>query len=330
MSVSLKSLIDTLNETCRRALEAAAGLCVTQTHYEVDIEHLLMKLLDVPDSDLQRVLRHYVIDQARLSRDLTRTLDHLKTGNTRTPALSPRLPRLISDAWTLASIEFGARKVRSGHLLLALLENEELARLARDSSEEFRKVRIEELHQHLPALVAGSSEGTTDFPMVAPTQTSQSGTVNLSRTPALQQYTIDLTARARQGDIDPVLGRDGEIRQLIDILIRRRQNNPILTGEAGVGKTAVVEGLALRIAAGDVPPPLRQVALCALDLGLLQARAGVRGEFEQRLKSLLTEIQSSPQPIILFVDEAHTLYWRRKPGWPGRCGEFAEARVSAR
>jgi type VI secretion system protein VasG len=306
MSVSLKSLIGKLNDTCRGALEAAAGLCLTRTHYDVDIEHLLLKLCEAQDTDVQRLLRHYEIDQARLSRDLTRALDRLKTGNARTPTLSPRIPRLISEAWTVASIDFGASQIRSGHLLLALLENEELARLARESSDVLQQISAEDLHKHLPDLVAGSAEDKAAAPVTAP-EATQPGVVAGAKTPALDQYTIDLTARARQGDIDPVLGRDFEVRQIVDILTRRRQNNPILTGEAGVGKTAVVEGLALRIVAGDVPPPLHNVSLRVLDLALLQAGAGVRGEFENRLKSVIAEVKASPQPIILFIDEAHTM-----------------------
>jgi type VI secretion system protein VasG len=305
MNVNLKSLIGKLNPTCRSALEAAAGLCLTRSHYDVDIEHLFIKLNEAPDTDLQRLLRHYDVDQGRLASDLTRALDRLKTGNTRTPVLSPRLPRLISEAWSLASIDYGAASVRSGHLLLALLANDDLGRLAQESSAEFARISVEELHQHLPDLVAGSSEDKAAPVALAPA-TMPAG-ADAANTPALQQYTIDLTARARQDDIDPVLGRDAEIRQLIDILTRRRQNNPILTGEAGVGKTAVVEGLALRIVAGDVPPPLRNVSLRVLDLGLLQAGAGVRGEFENRLKAVIAEVKASPQPIILFIDEAHTL-----------------------
>ncbi len=305
MSVSLKSLIGKLNDPCRNALEAAAGLCLTRTHYDVDIEHLFLKLSEMPDTDLQRLLRHFEIEQARLSRDLTRALDRFKTGNARTPALAPRIPRLIGEAWTIATIDFGASKIRSGHLLLALLENEDLARLARESSDVFQKISVEELHKHLPDLISGSGEDTVEA-QTAP-ETAQPGGTGISKTPALDQYTIDLTGRARQGDIDPVLGRDFEIRQLVDILTRRRQNNPILTGEAGVGKTAVVEGLALRIIAGDVPPPLLNVSLRGLDLGLLQAGAGVRGEFENRLKSVIAEVKAALQPIILFIDEAHTM-----------------------
>ncbi len=307
MNVSLKSLIGKLDDTCRSALEGAAGLCLTRTHYDVDIEHLFLKLGEAPDSDLQRILRHFGVDHARLSKDLTRALDRLKTGNARTPALSPRIPRLISEAWTVASIELGATRIRSGHLLLALLANDDLASLARESSGEFRKISLEELRQRLPDLVAGSLEDKAEARGATPEEAVGQRVPAGSKTPALDQYTVDVTARARQGDIDPVLGRDFEIRQLVDILTRRRQNNPILTGEAGVGKTAVVEGLALRIAAGDVPPPLRHVSLRSLDLALLQAGAGVRGEFENRLKSVIAEVKASPQPVILFIDEAHTM-----------------------
>ena len=227
----------------RNALEAAAGLCLTRTHYDVDIEHLFLKLCEAQDTDFQHLLRHYEIDPARLSRDLTRALDRLKTGNARTPALSPRIRALISEAWTIASIDFGASRVRSGHLLLALLENEDLARLAQEIADVLQKISVEDLHKRLPDLVAGSAEDKAAEQAIAP-ETMQPGITVGSKTPALDQYTIDLTARARQGDIDPVLGRDFEIRQIVDILTRRRQNNPILTGEAGVGKTAVVEGLA--------------------------------------------------------------------------------------
>ena len=168
MNVSLKSLISKLNDTCRSALEGAAGLCLTRTHYDVDIEHLFLKLCEMPDIDFTRLLRHYEIDAARLSRDLTRALDRFKTGNARTPALAPRMPRLISEAWTIASIDFGAARVRSGHLLLALVSNDDLARLARETSAEFEKISAEDLHQHLPNLVAGSGEDKAEAPAEAP------------------------------------------------------------------------------------------------------------------------------------------------------------------
>jgi type VI secretion system protein VasG len=309
MNVNLKSLIGRLNDTCRSALEGAAGLCLSRTNYDVEVEHFLLKLVETPDTDLTKILGHYEVDSSRLSKDLTRALDRLKTGNARTPALSPRLPKLVEDAWLLASIEFGNSKIRSGHLILALLSNGDLVRLARETSREFNNISVESLSKSLPDIVAGSAEDKAAMSFGAPAggAAAQPGIAGTGKTQALDQYTVDLTARARGGHIDPVLGRDFEIRQVIDILTRRRQNNPILTGEAGVGKTAVVEGFALRIAKGDVPLPLKNVAVRTLDLGLLQAGAGVKGEFENRLKSVIEEVKGSPQPIIVFIDEAHTM-----------------------
>ncbi|HST21356.1 MAG TPA: type VI secretion system ATPase TssH [Blastocatellia bacterium] len=308
MNVNLKPLIATLNDTCRGALEAAAGLCLSRTNYDVEIEHLLIKLAEAEESDLARIARHFEIDQARLAKDITRALDRLKSGNSRTPALSPRLPRLIQDAWLLASIEFEAQRIRSGHLILSLLSNDDLARLAREVSKEFHQISVESLRKNFAEITAGSIESREASNASARTDDDAQPEISAGgKTKALDQFTVDLTAKARKGDIDPVLGRDFEIRQVVDILTRRRQNNPILTGEAGVGKTAVVEGFALRIAQGDVPPPLRNVSVRTLDLGLLQAGAGIKGEFENRLKSVIEEVKSSPQPIILFIDEAHTM-----------------------
>lgn len=308
MFSNLKSLIAKLDRTCRSALEAAAGLCLSRTHYDVELEHLLIKLVEAPDTDLARILRHFEVDTSRLMRDLSRALDRLKTGNARTPALSPRLPRLFEEAWSLATIDYGVRVLRSGHLLLSLLADPDTARLARDLSPEFNKISAETLQKDLMNITAGSSEDKESDVTGGPTEAGMPvGAGPGSKTPALDQYTVNLTERARKGEIDPVLCRDFEIRQVVDILTRRRQNNPILTGEAGVGKTAVVEGFALRIVAGDVPPPLRNVSLRTLDLGLLQAGAGVKGEFENRLKSVIAEVKSSALPVILFIDEAHTM-----------------------
>ena len=307
MNVDLKALIAKLNITCRNSLEAAAGLCMSRTNYNVEIEHLLIKLIETQDSDVQKIMRHFEVNEARLISDITRTLDRLKTGNTRTPALAPQLPALIQEAWLLASIEGGASKVRSGHLTLALLADRDLARLAFDISSEFNLISVEALKKNLAKITAGTVEDKESSTSDKQTAGNRATSVTGGTTRALDQYTIDLTAKARRGDIDPVLGRDSEIRQLVDILTRRRQNNPILTGEAGVGKTAVVEGFALRVAQGDVPEPLKTVAVRTLDLGLLQAGAGVKGEFENRLKSVIEEVKSSPQPIILFIDEAHTM-----------------------
>lgn len=306
MDINLKSLISKLNDTSRRALESAAGLCLSRSNYNVEIEHWLLKILELTDSDLSRLLRYYEIEQSRLTRELTRSIDRLKTGNTRPPALSVKIVDLVRESWVLASIEFGAPAVRTGHLLLALLSDADLLRLTRETMPELARISADALSREMRDIVSGSAE---DEPTSRETsgETPTGGQVTGGKTPALDQYTVDLTLRARQGKIDPVLGRDFEVRQVVDILTRRRQNNPILTGEAGVGKTAVVEGFALRIAAGDVPPPLKNVALRTLDLGLLQAGAGVKGEFENRLKSVIEEVKKSPQPIIIFIDEAHTM-----------------------
>jgi type VI secretion system protein VasG len=310
MAVNLKSLIARLNRTCHSALEGAAGLCLSRTNYDVEPEHLLLKLVEISDTDIGNILRHYEINPARISKDLTRALDKLKTGNARTPGLSPRLPQWIQEAWLLASVDYGAAEVRSGHLLLTLLASDDLARLAREISKELATISVESLKKNLPDITATSGEAREATALgSAPDVVGAEGGEALAsgKGKALDQFTIDLTARAKAGKIDPVLGRDFEIRQVVDILTRRRQNNPILTGEAGVGKTAVVEGFALRIAQGDVPQPLKNVAVRTLDLGLLQAGAGVKGEFENRLKSVIEEVKSSPQPIILFIDEAHTM-----------------------
>ena len=310
MNVNLKSLVGRLNDTCRSALEGAAGLCLSRTNYDVEIEHILAKLLNEDDTDIHKICRHYEVNIDRLTKDVSISLDRLKTGNSRTPGLSDRLPDWFQDAWLLASVDYGAARVRSGHLLLALLSNDSNARLARDVSREFSHISAESLQKDLPNITSDSAEARDAVSLGESGGTSNGTPVATGvpgKTKALDQYTEDLTAKAAAGKIDPILGRDMEIRQIVDILTRRRQNNPILTGEAGVGKTAVVEGFALRIHQGDVPEPLRNVAVRTLDLGLLQAGAGVKGEFESRLKSVIDEVKSSPQPIIMFIDEAHTM-----------------------
>ena len=304
---NLKSLIGKLDETCRKALEQAAGLCLSQTHYEVEVEHFLLKLLELPSTDLHKILRHFEISETRVVAQLTRAMDGFKSGNARTPALSPAIPKMIQEAWLIASVDFQATSVRSGHIVLALLSDGELARMLRESCDELAKISLETLSQNLAALTAGSAEEKETGAVMQSAQGGEKGAPPPAGTKALDQYTINLTEKARKGEVDPVLGRDFEIRQMADILIRRRQNNPILTGEAGVGKTAVVEGFALKIVEGDVPPPLRGVEIHTLDLGLLQAGAGIKGEFENRLKSVINEVKASPVPIIIFIDEAHTL-----------------------
>ena len=308
MSVDRKSLMDRLDGICLNALQGAAGLCLSKTHYDVELEHFLFKLVEAPDTDVARILRQYGVDPGRVTRDLSRALDRFKTGNGRTPSLSPRIPKLVEQAWLLGSIDYGTEKIRSGHILLALLTDETMARLAKEASKEFGAVVTDDLAKKLPQIVSGSAEDRDASVRRAGEGGSGASPSGVpASTKALDQYTEDLTAKAKAGKIDPILGRDFEIRQVIDILTRRRQNNPILTGEAGVGKTAVVEGFALRIAAGDVPAPLRGVTVRTLDLGLLQAGAGVKGEFENRLKSVIDEVKASPTPIIVFIDEAHTL-----------------------
>jgi type VI secretion system protein VasG len=307
-SVDRKALVGKLNTTCQQALQEAAGLCVARTNYKVEVEHWLVKLLEPSKTDLARVLRHYEVEPARVSRELTRALDRLKTGSGRSDVtLSPELFDLMSDAWQLTSLNFNATRIRSGFLLAALLSNPDLAQRIAGSSPELAKIPAERLQQEVRALVAGSTEDEEEA-RAAPAGAAEPGRpVPGSKTPALDQFTLNLTERARKKEIDPVISRDFEIRQVIDILTRRRQNNPILIGEAGVGKTAVVEGFALRIVAGDVPPSLRNVEVHTLDLGLLQAGAGVRGEFENRLKSVIAEVKASPVPVVLFIDEAHTI-----------------------
>jgi type VI secretion system protein VasG len=308
--LEIRPLVGKLDDLSRRALEAAAGLTLSRSHYNVEIEHWLLKLLDAGDGDFVACLKHYDIDPGRVAADLNRILDRQKTGNTRAPALAPQIIALIREAWTVASVVYGAGRIRSGHLLLTLVSDDTLAPVAREASAQFTKLSPERLRADLPTITAGSAEAAAAGAAeaaAAPGGEAAGGARPAAGTAALDQFTIDLTARAKAGKIDPVLGRDAEIRQVVDILTRRRQNNPILTGEAGVGKTSVVEGFALKIAAGDVPSALQNVAVRTLDLGLLQAGAGVKGEFENRLKSVIDEVKGSAKPIILFIDEAHTM-----------------------
>lgn len=308
MALNLKALIGKLNHTTRSTLEGAAGLCLSRTHYDIEIEHYLTRLLDLTDSDFARITNHFQVDTDRLSKDLSRSLDKLKSGNARTPAISPTVLKMLTGSWTTGSIDFNASEVRTGFTILELVSVEELARILREISREFQKIQPEVLRKDFAAILTGSAEDKE----TAPATTGEAGgdapaRIGGGKTPNLDQYTVNLTENARRGKIDPVLGRDFEIRQVIDILTRRRQNNPILTGEAGVGKTAVVEGFAIRVSQGDVPPQLKNVTVRTLDLALLQAGAGVKGEFENRLKGLIEEVKSSSTPIILFIDEAHTM-----------------------
>ena len=300
---SIRPLVDKLNSTCRDALEGAAAICLSRTNYHVEIEHWLLKLCEPEDTDLRKIFKHYDVDLARITQELTDVLDRLRTGNARSPDLSLEVIDLMREAWNLASLDFGDTGLRTGYLLTALLTDRQLGLRMESSSRELCRIPAEKLRQEVAALMKISAEAGP-----APAgPSSGAGTPKSTGTQALDQYTLNLTERARNGQIDPVIGRGEEIRQVIDILTRRRQNNPILTGDAGVGKTAVVEGFAIRVTSGNVPAPLRNVEIRTLDLGLLQAGAGIKGEFENRLKSVIAEVKASPVPIILFIDEAHTL-----------------------
>jgi len=306
INIDLKSLVVKLNEPCRNALESAAGLCLSRTHYNVEIEHWLLKLLEIADSDILSVLEKFDINIGNLVRHLNRELDAVKTGNSRAPALSPTIVDLAKNAWILASVEYGHSKITSAHILAALLLDESLRRATEATNGELKKIIPESLRDVVRSVIGTTGESKQTENSNSSNEDNSTFTAP-SKTPSLDRFTVNLTEAAKKGKIDAVLGRDDEVRQIIDILIRRRQNNPILTGEAGVGKTAVVEGFALRIASGDVPEQLKNVTIRSLDLGLLQAGASVKGEFENRLKSVIAEVKTSSEPIIMFIDEAHTL-----------------------
>ncbi|WP_168790068.1 type VI secretion system ATPase TssH [Paraburkholderia aromaticivorans] len=328
MNIDIRTLLSRLNPECKHAMEQAAQACVRQTHYNVDVEHLLLTLLEADAPDLHAILAHFQIKPDTLIAQLQKSIDQFKRGNGRTPALSPNFSSLFQEAWLLSSMLLAEQQIRSGTLVLALLEVDSLRGLLLESAPALLNIPRATLREMLPTVLAGSAEdaGGAAARSAAPggkpadasgetaTPQVQSAMPSMSRAPgggtqrtALDQYTVDLTGLAREGAIDPIRGRDAEIRQLIDVLLRRRQNNPILTGEAGVGKTAVVEGFAQRIVLGDVPPALMNVSVRSLDLALLQAGAGVKGEFENRLKSVIAEVKASPVPVILFIDEAHQL-----------------------
>ncbi|OZI37321.1 ClpV1 family T6SS ATPase [Bordetella genomosp. 10] len=299
-------LFGKLDPLLYQALEGATAFCKLRGNPYVEVAHWLHQILHAQDSDLHRILRHFEIDAGRVQADLVRALDQLPRGAGSVSDLSEHIDHAVERAWVLASLRYDAGRIRSGHLLTGLAKTYSLRNVLLGISGLFGRVVPDVLLERLAAITAGSPEEDAGVDSAAGTGEGQGGAAGGQRS-ALAQYAVDLTAKARDGAIDPVSGRDEEIRQLVDILMRRRQNNPLLTGEAGVGKTAVVEGLALRLAAGDVPPALRDVSLHLLDIGLLQAGAGVKGEFEQRLRRLIDEVQSSARPIILFIDEIHTL-----------------------
>lgn len=310
MHIDTKSLIGKLDLTCKRALESAAALCVSKTHYNVELEHFLLRLTESIDSDIQFVLRYYEQDISSIQKQLLATVEKFKAGNTAQTALSPHILTTLQEAWMVSSLQLNEEEIRSGTILMAVLDIEALRGILLESCPLLLRVSRENYRDNMRELLANSPEAKEKSKKEAPIKsTAEFGHHKGSNggTAALDQYTIDMTEQAREGKLDPIYGRDREIRQLIDVLSRRRQNNPILVGEAGVGKTAVVEGLAQRIASGGVPPSLKNISLRQLDVGLLQAGASVKGEFEERLKSLLDEVTKAKQPIVMFIDEAHTL-----------------------
>ncbi len=315
--ISRAALFGKLNALAYKAVESATVFCKLRGNPYVELVHWLHQLLQQPDSDLHRIIRHYELDAAKLAGDLTATLDKLPRGATAIADFSPHIEDSIERAWIYASLQFGEFQVRTGYLLVGQLRTPHLRNLLLGISREFGRIKVEDLSDNFADLLRSSpensltaSDGTGTGAAGGAVAGEASGAIapaQMGKQEALAKYSVDLTEKARKGEIDPIVGRDEEIRQIVDVLMRRRQNNPILTGEAGVGKTAVVEGFALRIIAGDVPPQLKDVTLRTLDIGLLQAGASMKGEFEQRLRQVIEEVQQSAKPIILFIDEAHTL-----------------------
>jgi type VI secretion system protein VasG len=309
------TLFGKLDSLAFKAADSAMTFCKMRGNPGFELVHWLHAIVQQPQSDLALLLKHYGADPARLASDFTTALDKLPRGASGISEFSIHFDEAIKQAWTYATLLYGESKVRTGHILLALLKSATLQSIAMQISPEFAKIRVDDLTQNFPKLSAGwteenltANDGTR---LGAAAGAAEGGdatnAIPGAKQEALDKFAVDLTAKARQKELDPVTGRDDEIRQIVDILMRRRQNNPILTGEAGVGKTAVVEGFALRVAAGDVPPALKDISVRSLDIGALQAGAGQKGEFEARLKKVIEEVQASPKSVILFIDEAHTL-----------------------
>jgi len=314
-SISRTALFGKLNRVAYRAVESATVFCKMRGNPYVELVHWLHQILQLQDSDLLRIVRHFGLESSRLAADITEALDRLPRGATTISDLSAHVEEAVERAWIFATLMFGESQVRTGYLMIGITDTRNLRHVLLSISKEFDKIKPETLKDEFAKIVAGSSEdgqhASDGFQIgggAVPGEASGSmAPAQLGKQEALKQFTTDLTEQARGGKMDPIVGRDEEIRQLVDILMRRRQNNPILVGEAGVGKTAVVEGFAQRIVRGDVPPQLKDVTLRVLDVGLLQAGASMKGEFENRLRQVIEEVQSSPKPIIVFIDEAHTL-----------------------
>ena len=304
-----------LNSLGYKAIESATVFCKLRGNPYVELVHWLHQILQLQDSDLHRIIQHFSLNPSRLAKDFTEALDRLPRGSTSISDLSSHVDAAVESGWVCATLMFKDAQVRTGHLLVGMLRTPDLRNVLLAISREFDKIKLDELGDRFGDIVTASpetglraSDGSQVGGGAVPGEASEAvAPAQMGKQEALQRFSVDLTERARKGELDPIVGRDEEIRQIVDILMRRRQNNPILTGEAGVGKTAVVEGFAQRIASGDVPPPLKDVTLRVLDVGLLQAGASMKGEFENRLRQVIDEVQSSPKPIILFIDEAHTL-----------------------
>ena len=311
--ISRSAMFGKLNRLAYQAVESATAFCKLRGNPYVELVHWLHQILQLPDSDLDRVIKHFDLNLAKLASDMTGALDRLPRGSSSLQDLSSHVDDAVERGWVYSTLMFGDSRVRTGHLLVGILKTAGLRRSLEGISQEFSKINLDTLTAQFQRIVSGSPEeqlAATDGSQLAAASAADDGQLApaaMGKQEALRQFSVDLTEKAQKGEIDPIVARDEEIRQIVDILMRRRQNNPILTGEAGVGKTAVVEGFALRIAAGDVPPPLQNVTLRVLDVGLLQAGASYKGEFEKRLRQVIDEVQASETPIILFIDEAHTL-----------------------
>jgi type VI secretion system protein VasG len=331
MNGDLQSLLGRLNPLCRRAFEIAAGLCVSRTHYAVELEHVVLAFLDLPGSDIEKILAATGIEPADVRGELNERLEQIKRGNTKTPRLAPEVEQLLAQAWLFSTLRFRIISVRSAAVLLGAMTDEDLADRLCASAPSLRPLREVADLDRIQEIIADSVEADESMRPQSGSALPPEGTAGPARgtvskntapndvtgnnagitatliTSALDRFTVDLVAEAQRGCLDPVYEREDEIRQVIDILTRRRQNNPILVGDAGVGKTAVAEGFALRVAVGDVPDGLRQISVRALDLGLLEAGTGVRGEFETRLRAVISEVEAEGGNVVLFVDEAHNL-----------------------
>jgi len=313
--ISRVALFGKLNPIAYKGIEGATVFCKLRGNPYVELVHWLHQLIQANDSDLHRIFKHFALDASRLAADITAALDALPRGATAISDFSPVIEKMVQEGWLYGTLQYGEGAVRTGLLMVGAVKTQTLRNALYAISGEFRKIKPDDLFDDFAKIVAGSPEdtlGARDGSNVgggaAPGEASGAiAPAQMGKQEALKKFTVDLTAQARSGKMDPIVGRDDEIRQVVDILMRRRQNNPILVGEAGVGKTAVVEGFAQRIVRGDVPPSLKDVQLLALDVGLLQAGASMKGEFEQRLRSVIDEVQASPKPIILFIDETHTL-----------------------